>query len=960
MIVEMLVRLDMITPTLHNQEIRGILTFMAPWVGNMRLSQIKKDAETSAKRQSDLQGTEVQVLEPPEIRICLMNLFYMTIRFCDDFPLEVETIWLELVEKEDDEQDDDVKSDPEMDISIILDYIYEVCIRKRNPSAIAYSKSIIIFLSRGLHGASLLESLMDRLTPAHSIPQDREMKPPEMVGTLRSMPIDPVETVLLDMPAKHPLSTNQISLALLSECILQIDPRLILPHAAHLAHAAIVHLDHFSSFVAEESLNLLNALVQALVPDERDLISVKFYYEEGRIPYEDLKPPQTELETLPVYEFLVDRLLDILSRVLPEFRRIWGAAALEWGLNCSISHLACRSLQVYRCLSSPVWDKRSLAGLMARCGSLLGDPVREVQGYALDGLLTLRSCAERVNPPHQFLELWWAGLACLYSPHLWEYEQGLKLLLESSCRLDLNDSKVLEGILICRPMSWRGSGVLDMLLKGLTMDSVAEDALTLLNRLVTPPQPSEILDTPERRLLYGILANLPQMMLSLGKGFGLGTGVTSDGASGVFSMTSTVMGGGGASIMSGANSDTVSITLATTLSSVDVHAVAKELCVLASSQGFDHLSHLLLSFSKQKFRSREDFSSQLWSLLKDKPFDAEVKGMWDFLLKLLNKHQEVEEDGSDLQREVVLHILLAMTKSFGPLELMTRLHGKKEKRRERGEEGWTDKAVELWSPLLVLLHEPNLSPSMMESLCGLIETLVLHGLSPNDSDLRQVFGEKAFSQLKGEAAQNGAGESLSGDNKSQSGVMMNNMNPTPRSSSLGLAAAAGMTGSGELYPPRTNSISQTLLTGSQGNLSVMTLPGPLFSHYQSLKNASAGGGEDAQDAVVLKNQARLNMSFVAKLCHGRHSPHPSISLSARTVPASSVQKEAVSKSKQASHHSGGVPPSQQRHERNASLASMASSGTTGDTPKESLRKDLQRLEAIFAKKLATLNAGKEY
>lgn len=696
--VEMLYRLDMMP---HNSPgIRDILVFLAPWIRNINISHFQS---------SYTDGTSSETAIAPEVKLCLMNLFYLTIRFGVEFVHELEDIWSQVLLNS---EYDFNGMETESSVSIITSYLVAVSLRKRNPSAVMVSKNITVYMARCENaGGLVVDAVMEKIKPEFAVPYDNAtLEQSELADIARALPMDPVDTLLIDMPGRPPFSPTQLSLLLLVDAVLQVPPRHILPHLPTLLHAAVVHLDHPSKFIVDECVCLLGSLVQALVPDESMGLFYTLGNEEWKLRYEDLTPPTIlSLSSVKTLGRITDRILQVFTKVVPDLQSAWGGVSLKWGIECPVRHIACRSLQIYRCLSPRVFDKRDLSQLLTRCGSTLGDCVSvDVQGYALDCLLTVKVVAKNACPITEFLELWWAGVACLYSPLKWEYEEGLNLLLDLMSRMSQSPTdqlKTSDGIRICKPVTWRGKSCLDMILRGLRVDQELSDkCLKLLNILV--PLDNVLDSGVDQRVLYGICANLPSMMAS-------------------FEST-------GSALASSASSPEVSATLA------PVYKRAKDLHTLCSSlPRLSALSHLLLSFSKQKFRSRDDFIGQTLALLKES-FPAETSALLDFFLGLFVC--ETPEDSKT--REQVVQILLSMMRVYEPAVLCSK----------------GGKSLDVWSPLLHYL----LSQSVVsESLLQLLELILSSGSGSGEAIEEVVFGERQLVRIQREFGGDKAGEYLS-------------------------------------------------------------------------------------------------------------------------------------------------------------------------------------------------------
>jgi hypothetical protein len=639
--MECFIRIDLIDKRWN--EVKDMLKVLTPWVSNINLESLEMSFFAD-------KGTNFDSLKPPsspEVNLCLTILFCLTAKYAHDFVSEIEELWLMLFESQ-------ALYTHRISMEIISEYLIQVALQKKNPRAILSGKTILIYLAQ----LNAFEILIQRITPENMIPyvSDNDVLQPSFIANMKM-----IDSVLLDTSEEQLFSRTQIALMFISDMILQIPPSVITSHLLTILHVCVVHIDHFSSTLADDSVALLNGTIQALVLDLNEPIISST--ERSLIKYEDISPPNFDkLESVAQIKSLVEKLAAIFSGLNSNFRDDWADISFRWGISCPIRHIACRSLQIYRCLSSNI-STYDTAKLIFRISTLLGDKIPNVQGYAMECLETIIYMLNSANNIESFFNIWWAGVACLYSPHSWEYAKGIEILCIFPDKLHFDSQKVLDTLSSSKPNSIDGDHILERLLQGLYSDDLSSKTLQVLNILSPLPASVEFLGDVSRRLLYGILSNVTLMM----KSFDFPTECNS------------------------------------------VFEVSVRLCDLSRSLEFEQLSDLLLSFSKRKFRSKEDFIIQLWSIIYD-IYPSDIKYIVSIILKLTSRKNDVE---------IVLQVLLGLVKVLGP-SLFSGL----------------SKSSNFWSPLIDLIQTSASSPGLEAVL-----DLALTKSDNSETDIRMLFGQ---------------------------------------------------------------------------------------------------------------------------------------------------------------------------------------------------------------------------
>lgn len=630
-------------------DVKDMLMVLAPWVSNINLGSLEMDFAHEKGRQYD----SFKPPTSPEVNSCLTILFCLTAKYSHDFFSEIEAIWLMLFEFLD-------EFNSRMSMELIAEYLIKVALQKKNPKAILCGKTVLIYLAQ----LNAFEILIDRITPENMIPYaaDNDTLEGTFVANMKM-----IDSVLLDTSNEQTFSRSQISIMFMSDMILQMTPSAIIPHLSTILHVCLVHIDHFSSIITDDCMSLLNGTIQALVLDLNEPI-ISSSTGKGIIKYEDLSPPLfEELDSVNRIKSLVDTLTSVFAGLDSDFRNVWAEISFRWGITCPIRHIACRSLQIYRCLSSKI-NKHDTGKLILRISTILGDRVPNVQGYAMECLTTLIHMLNSVGSLEEYVDIWWAGIACLYSPHIWEYAKGIEILCIFPERLPFDSHTVLDMLASSKPVSTDGDPIFEKMLQGLAMDELASNTLQVFSVLSPLPKSVEFLGDVSQRLLYGILANITMMMKTFDSPVEFST----------------------------------------------VFGVSARLGDLSRSLEYDQLSDLLSSFSKRKFRSKEDFIFQLWSLIYD-IFPSDMKSIVSVILKLTTRKETVE---------IVLQVLLGLVRVLGPYKFSS-----------------LSKSTNFWSPLIDLIQTNASSPGLVAVL-----DLALSKSSTSETDLRMLFGQSKSSK----------------------------------------------------------------------------------------------------------------------------------------------------------------------------------------------------------------------
>ncbi|KAJ3319284.1 Cell morphogenesis protein PAG1, partial [Blyttiomyces sp. JEL0837] len=658
-ISELCMRLDQVATIkpFNRDGLRDILVFMVPWIRNLRLLYSDDDSHkllpTITGGTNDghvpanifLQSGGPSSATLARTEAMLSNLLYITMRFGDEFVTEVENLWAQLTEAKvptEGDQDpqeltvDDVleglrnssTAGTEVDehetrmqqhVETIVDYLIAVGLKRRNPKFVTPAKRVIVYLSRTQACGYLLDALIRRITPRSLVPVDASKSTRPLDNAfdeahklaLADIYVPDLSGVLPEMPMRPAFGIGGLACILLVDLAIEIGASALMKHLPLLLHVIFMQMDHFISLVCDQMRVFLMNLIHSTLPrrvggSKSEEVYAKLALKEGRRlwPYEDISPYNREIGSCKQLADLISGVLDIFARIDPDIREKWSSTALVFAVSCPVRHAACRSLQILRNLK-PTLNQRVLGEILLRLSSTVADSTEEIQGFALEILITLDLMVTLMQATNDTFKIYpqffWGSVAIIHSPYEWEFWEGVKTLGKILKKLDLQDPNVRNVILINLPTKWRGTfnGLQPMLLRGLESATTERDCLDVLNDLLEVENDT-LVDKNPSRLIVSVLANMPRLLQ------GFAANPLSDDA------------------------EKVGLTVETCLE------VAGKLATLAKRSSKPALERLLTSYSKQRFRTREDFLQQFTYILRDYFFPTHEVVALQFITSMLS------------------------------------------------------------------------------------------------------------------------------------------------------------------------------------------------------------------------------------------------------------------------------------------------------------------------------------
>lgn len=494
----------------------------------------------------------------------LVNLFEITLRFSDTLLNEIEGLWAVLLAKTN-----------TGNAKIILDFILQQSVARREPKFVKCAKQVIVYLSRSPSGANVVSALLLHLEPRSMIPQVREASRRVIDGPDIPYVAD-LDRVFEVSQRGVVFSMGQLALIFIVDLLVEPAPGLA-AHVHTLLQAIFVMLDHYVGLVQDQAKELLMYLghgltMQADTPPEQRAKAVAFLKgirqrdSKGFWTYDELACPNAPKRAPANMLNIVEEVLAVCEGAVPDLRKSWAKLALSWATSCPVRHMACRAFQVFRCLATDL-TQETLADMLARLSNTIADESRDIEVFAMEILYTMRHVVSQMQAKDfaAMPQLFWATVACLDTVHEDEFLEACDIVELIIAKVDLAADENVSFLLSKQPPQWEGGfdGVFKLLLKGVRSDRCSAKCLRLLNQLIKIP--SNALAGGDSRLLDCLLVNLPSFVYDVSRG----------------------------------------------QISPDNEATATNLAAMAQQSALDGLQRIMTSFSKSRFRNSEDFTKQI-------------------------------------------------------------------------------------------------------------------------------------------------------------------------------------------------------------------------------------------------------------------------------------------------------------------------------------------------------------
>ncbi|KAJ4368077.1 Cell morphogenesis protein PAG1 [Neocucurbitaria cava] len=480
---------------------RNMVAAMLPWVQTVEL-QVNADGGPTANSY-----------------MLLVNLFEITVRCGNALHNEIQALWQALA-----------TGPYGGNVQLILNFIINLCLDKREQNYVDFSKQIVVHLSSTPAGLKVVEFLLMQINPRSMVSEKREPVPPPPDAT--NLPY------LADLGALLPSSNKQSGFALGQICLILLVDLMVSPvqvaneHIPLLLQVILVLWDHYTPVVQDQAREMLVHLIHELVIskiedntssiDKRSLEdfveSVRQHDPKVVWNYDDKNGKDAEDPSSKVpesMEYVSGEVLKFFSLAYPGLREAWGRVALNWATSCPVRHLACRSFQLFRCILSSL-DQQMLSDMLARLSNTISDEESDIQTFSMEILTTLRAIIEALAPEDliQYPQLFWTTCACLDTIHEGEFMESLLMLDKFLDKLNLGDPTVIQILEDSCPEKWEGKfeGLSQLTYKGIRSSVCLDRSLRILERLLVLPSSRIVGD--DSRLVFTILANLPRFLRS--------------------------------------------------------------------------------------------------------------------------------------------------------------------------------------------------------------------------------------------------------------------------------------------------------------------------------------------------------------------------------------------------------------------------------------------------------------
>lgn len=546
---------------------RDILACLLPWVQNVELKnkevttflETEPHSSTGSKSAiNDLDAASVMVLN---------NLFEITVKFSSKISNEVEALWVAL------------GSNPN-NFDKIVEYIMSNCLERKNPIFVEYSRQIIDYLAFSQSDPLyIIDKFIENLQPKSMVPPQPHLVSATFDNSnIKDFPYVANLWKIIPYNKKDAaFSLGQLSMVFLVDLFTVQNERMI-ERLPLLLHVAFSLLDHYLLVVQEQAGSLLIHLIHALAPNEpKSASTIEVLRQRDHFKYlwvyDDLNNDKKGTRTPKNMDLLARNTLEIFSPSIPTLQEEWSRVSLNWATSCAVRHIACRSFQLFRSLLSFL-DQGMLKDMLHRLSNTISDESMDIQGFAMQILMTLNAITAELDSEKliDFPQLFWSSVACLSTIHEQEFIEVLSTMAKFVSKIDLDSPDTVSCLISTFPPKWEGKfeGLQHVVLAGLRSSTAYEPSMKFLDKL-NKLKDSEVIGMGDSRLLMAILCNLPRFLHAL---------------------------------------DQKTITK-------DIEDTAIVLSQMADNGGKASLSRILVSLSKNRFRSKKDFLVQTISTIKN-------------------------------------------------------------------------------------------------------------------------------------------------------------------------------------------------------------------------------------------------------------------------------------------------------------------------------------------------------
>lgn len=527
----------------------------------------------------------------------LTNLFYVTIELNDRLSKEVEQLWISLG-----------KGNSFQNIHVCMDYVIATSIAHKNPLFVEMARDVVLYLANISGGLGLTDLLLNNLDPKSMIPNSKLAAGDLTDDENKFSFIANIWERLNYTGRSLMFSKAQLSIIFLVNLLTDIN-EFVQAKIPTLLHVSICLLDHYVPIIQDSAARIICNLIFGLAPthEKSEETIVLLRNKHSRWAYDNLVKDKKGARSPRTMDVLVRNIVTILFEQ-ENLQVDWQRCSLKWATTCSVRHIACRSFQVFRSLLTFL-DQDMLRDMLHRLSNTIADVNNDIQGFAMQILMTLNAITAELdaNDLIGFPQLFWSLIACLSTIHEQEFIEVLSCLTKFISKIDLDSPDTVQCLVATFPSNWEGrfDGLQQIVMIGLRSSNSIDMTMKFLDRL-NLLKDSRIIADSESRLLFALISNLPRFLYAMDQ------------------------------------NDYSSI-----------QASSDSLISLADANNEPSLSRLIDSLSKNKFRSKKDFLSQIVSFIARTYFPKYSAQTLVFLLGLLlNKLKWIKEETLEILKYI--------------------------------------------------------------------------------------------------------------------------------------------------------------------------------------------------------------------------------------------------------------------------------------------------------------------
>ncbi|KAH7105208.1 cell morphogenesis N-terminal-domain-containing protein [Auriculariales sp. MPI-PUGE-AT-0066] len=535
--------------------------------------------------------------------LVILHLLALTSRYYVDHPSEVTDLWLALADL-----------GRPMNGGAMIHFLIDLVTNRDNIKLTAVAVQAIACLSNTEEGSRAMQDLCGFIGPRSMLP------PPENIV----IPPSNLDTMFPRSSSRSGLARGQVAFVLLSD--LAIDRAWDLSDTLPIIlHVLFIHLDHRSAYIRDHALRLLLHSVRSWLPAYDEGAESNVYTDDAYSRIEGLQDTSTEIFKASSHDPENDKFAQLLEDVLAvleplhsSLRQDWGELAVHWGTSCAIRNLAFGSLKLFR-LIMPTIDRAMLGSIIGRLQNTISDPDENFQAFTVEIMRTMTALIDSPTlDVNHVPQLFWCALACLTTTVEDEYVQALAMAKALLNKIDLGDSDSAAYLEEMTPPTWSSASA-DLqtgVMVGLRSAVTSDISWELLQRLI------QVGDAP--------LVGKPASRVR----------------------------------------DAFAVWIPWSLQAIDDKKVdtiadyAMNLSFLAEQHGYPSIQRVMISYAKQRFRTRDDYLRQALGCLREH-FAGTMGDICTLLLGLvLNKTRWLQ-----LRTMEVLKVLFTHRETWNPIRL---------------------------------------------------------------------------------------------------------------------------------------------------------------------------------------------------------------------------------------------------------------------------------------------------